>query len=186
MNSAISITLVRNKNEKYDATFIYFMKSTCTSVNTIQGHTTATILLYATPLSQFINSPSRTDLFLSVLQKIFCETVLHWGAGLAACKPRSAVCTLQILETPAHTQFCIIAWTTERKETDRLDRFSGRLWRDWCRNFKRPSNKETGMSNSQPYSWNLKGSDRQCKVVELSMQCCGKIISDSFETYQTF
>ena len=27
----------------------------------------------------------------------------------------------------------------------------------------------------------LKGSDRQCKVVELSMQCCGKLLS--FETY---
>ena len=29
----------------------------------------------------------------------------------------------------------------------------------------------------------LKGSDRLCKVVELSMQCCGKLLSDSFETY---
>ena len=28
----------------------------------------------------------------------------------------------------------------------------------------------------------LKGSDRLCKVVELSMQCCGKLLSDSFET----
>ena len=32
----------------------------------------------------------------------------------------------------------------------------------------------------------LKGSDRLCKVVELSMQCCGKLLSDSFETYKTF
>ena len=29
----------------------------------------------------------------------------------------------------------------------------------------------------------IKGSDRLCKVVELSMQCCGKFLSDSFETY---
>ena len=32
----------------------------------------------------------------------------------------------------------------------------------------------------------LKGSDRLCKIVELSMQCCGKLPSDSFETYETF
>ena len=29
----------------------------------------------------------------------------------------------------------------------------------------------------------FKGSDRLCKVVELSMQCCGKLLSNSFETY---
>ena len=30
----------------------------------------------------------------------------------------------------------------------------------------------------------IKGSDRLCKVVELTeYQCCGKLISDSFETY---
>ena len=29
----------------------------------------------------------------------------------------------------------------------------------------------------------LKGSDRLCKVVELSMLCFGKLLSDSFETY---
>ena len=29
----------------------------------------------------------------------------------------------------------------------------------------------------------LKGSDWLCMVVELSMQCCGKLLSDSFETY---
>jgi len=29
----------------------------------------------------------------------------------------------------------------------------------------------------------LKESDRLCKVVELSMQCCGKLLSDSFETF---
>ena len=29
----------------------------------------------------------------------------------------------------------------------------------------------------------IKGSDRLCKVVELIMQCCGKLLSDSFETY---
>ena len=32
----------------------------------------------------------------------------------------------------------------------------------------------------------LKGSDWLCKVVELSMQCCGKLLSDSFETHYTF
>ena len=32
----------------------------------------------------------------------------------------------------------------------------------------------------------LKGSDRLCKVVKLSMQCCGKLLSDSFETYKIF
>jgi len=29
----------------------------------------------------------------------------------------------------------------------------------------------------------IKGSEQLCKVVELSMQCCGKFLSDSFETY---
>ena len=29
----------------------------------------------------------------------------------------------------------------------------------------------------------IKGSDRLCKVVELSMQWCGILLSDSFETY---
>ena len=29
----------------------------------------------------------------------------------------------------------------------------------------------------------LKGSDRLCKVLELSMHCCGKLLSDSFKTY---
>ena len=29
----------------------------------------------------------------------------------------------------------------------------------------------------------VKGSDRLCKVVKLNMQCCGKLLSDSFETY---
>ena len=29
----------------------------------------------------------------------------------------------------------------------------------------------------------IKGSDRLCKVVELSMQCCGILLSDSFEKY---
>ena len=29
---------------------------------------------------------------------------------------------------------------------------------------------------------NIKGSDRLFKVVELNMQCCGQILSDSFET----
>ena len=31
----------------------------------------------------------------------------------------------------------------------------------------------------------FKGSDRLCKVVELSMQYCGQILKDSFETYKT-
>ena len=29
----------------------------------------------------------------------------------------------------------------------------------------------------------VKGSDRLCKVVKLSMQCSGKLLSDSFENY---
>ena len=29
----------------------------------------------------------------------------------------------------------------------------------------------------------FKGSDWLCKVAELSMQCCGQLLSDSFETY---
>ena len=34
---------------------------------------------------------------------------------------------------------------------------------------------------------NIKGSDRLCKVVELSIQFCGKkLLLDSFETYKTF
>ena len=31
----------------------------------------------------------------------------------------------------------------------------------------------------------FEGIDRLCKVVELSIQCCGKLLSDSFETYKT-
>ena len=31
----------------------------------------------------------------------------------------------------------------------------------------------------------FKGSDRLCKVVELSMQYCGQILKDLFETYKT-
>ena len=32
----------------------------------------------------------------------------------------------------------------------------------------------------------FKGSDWLCKVVELSMQCCEKLLSDLFETYKNF
>ena len=32
----------------------------------------------------------------------------------------------------------------------------------------------------------FKGTDRLCKVDKLSMQCCGQILWDSFETYKTF
>ena len=32
----------------------------------------------------------------------------------------------------------------------------------------------------------IKGSDRLCKVVELSTKCCGKLLSESFGTYLTF
>ena len=32
----------------------------------------------------------------------------------------------------------------------------------------------------------LQGTDRLCKVVKLSMRCCGKTLKDSFETYKTF
>ena len=32
----------------------------------------------------------------------------------------------------------------------------------------------------------LKGTDRLCKIVKLSMQCFGQILQDSFETYKTF
>ena len=31
----------------------------------------------------------------------------------------------------------------------------------------------------------VKGSDRLCMVVKLSMQYCGQILQDSFETYET-
>ena len=31
----------------------------------------------------------------------------------------------------------------------------------------------------------FKGTDRQCKVVKLSMQCCGQILQDSFESLKT-
>ena len=31
----------------------------------------------------------------------------------------------------------------------------------------------------------FKGSNRLCKVVELSMQSCGQILKDLFETYET-
>ena len=33
-----------------------------------------------------------------------------------------------------------------------------------------------------PFELGLKGSDWLCKVVELSMQCCGKLLSNLFET----
>ena len=53
------------------------------------------------------------------------------------------------------------------------------------------------MSNSQLYILNLnrsnnegdiafKGTDRLCKVVKLSMQCCRQIIWNSIKTYTTF
>ena len=42
---------------------------------------------------------------------------------------------------------------------------------------------QCGISNSQV---TLKGSDRQCMVVELKMQYCGKTFQKSFETYKTF
>ena len=32
----------------------------------------------------------------------------------------------------------------------------------------------------------LKGTDRLCNLFKLSMQCCGQILKDSFETYNTF
>ncbi len=32
----------------------------------------------------------------------------------------------------------------------------------------------------------FKGSDRLCKLVELSMLCCGQILKDSFKTYKSF
>ena len=32
----------------------------------------------------------------------------------------------------------------------------------------------------------FKGTDRLCKVVELSMQCCGQILQFSFETFETY
>ena len=32
----------------------------------------------------------------------------------------------------------------------------------------------------------IQGTDRLCKVIKLSMQCCGQILKDSFETYKTF
>ena len=35
-------------------------------------------------------------------------------------------------------------------------------------------------------SQSYKGSDRLCKLVELSMQFCEKLLSDSFETYLIF
>ena len=34
-------------------------------------------------------------------------------------------------------------------------------------------------------SIHVKGSDRLCQVVELSMQSCGQILQVSFETYET-
>ena len=36
------------------------------------------------------------------------------------------------------------------------------------------------------HEYNLKGTDWLCQVVKLSMQCCGHILQDSFETYKTF
>jgi len=33
------------------------------------------------------------------------------------------------------------------------------------------------------FIWNSKKTHLKCKVVELSMQCCGKLFSDSFEPY---
>ena len=129
------------------------MKKYCTSVNTIQEHTTATILLYATPFSQFINSPSRTDLYLLVLEKIFCETVLHWGAGLAACKPRSVHCKFYKLRPPRN--FASLQEPQREKRLTDLTDFQVVFEETAC-NFKRPYMKEKGvMSDSQPYSWNL-------------------------------
>ena len=46
-----------------------------------------------------------------------------------------------------------------------------------------PMNGGEGGAVSSTNHFSLKGSDRLCKVVELSMQYCGKLLSDSFETY---
>ena len=37
-----------------------------------------------------------------------------------------------------------------------------------------------------PLMKDVKGTDRLCKIVKLSMQCCGKILKDSIEAYTTF
>ena len=37
--------------------------------------------------------------------------------------------------------------------------------------------------NQNSFLITFKGSDRLCKVVKLSMQCCGKLFSDSFEMH---
>ena len=50
----------------------------------------------------------------------------------------------------------------------------------------RAENPGTRMFGAPPYASKkkeFKGSDRLCMIVELRMQCCGKILPDSFETY---
>ena len=51
--------------------------------------------------------------------------------------------------------------------------------------FQEISEIKNELQNQHPVNQNmsLNGIDRLCKVVELSMQCCGKLHSDSFETY---
>ena len=100
------------------------MKKYYTSVNTIQEHTTATILLYATPFSQFINSPSRTDLYLLVLEKIFCERLF---CTEEPAWPPANLDLYTANSTNSGPHAILHHCNTERKETYRLDRFSGRL-----------------------------------------------------------
>ena len=38
------------------------------------------------------------------------------------------------------------------------------------------------ISNNKKRTIYIKGTDQLCKVVKLSVQCCGKILQDSFET----
>jgi len=46
-----------------------------------------------------------------------------------------------------------------------------------------PSPSQNFKDNLRSFVLYIKGSNRLCKVVELSMQCCGKLLSDPFERH---
>ena len=60
-------------------------------------------------------------------------------------------------------------WGKKKKKVAILFQFSTYYW--------------VKLERERQYRIVINGTDRQCKVVELSMQCCGKLLSYSFETY---
>jgi len=57
----------------------------------------------------------------------------------------------------------------------KISKFTKVCLKNWC-------TAVVGRKINKSVFASFKGSDQLCKVVELSMQCCGKLLSDSFKT----